>query len=134
VNVEQRKEYNDLWMILQHMDKAKVDLLPERYLAFVEKAMVPGWKTDIDPDIPIDHQPISSKTRDVLACLNLTYWARSPQERREFAEGLNANERAYAAKEPGPMTEAEYQDLLEVFDDWNDMFGPIPFWSESRGR
>jgi hypothetical protein len=27
----------------------------------------------------------------------------------------------------------DYQNLLEVFDEWEEMFGPIPFWAESRG-
>ena len=31
------------------------------------------------------------------------------------------------------MTEEEYQAFLRDFDDWNDLFGPIPFWAESRG-
>lgn len=128
------KEYNDLWVIFENLSKLELDRIPEKYQEFVRENMVPGVKSDIDPTVPIEEQILSQKTKDLLACLVLTYWAESVEDRRITAESIHRNELAYQGKDPAPMTEDEYQDLLSAFDYWNEVFGPIPYWAESRGR
>ncbi len=129
----QAKEYNDLWVILNNMPEEAKNAIPDKYMAFVKNSMLPDDVSDVSTEKPIEEQVLSSEVRGLLACLNLTYWSRDPEDRREFAEILNKNELIYQGKPDAPMTEEEYQEFLAVFDDWNEMFGPIPFWAESRG-
>ena len=128
----QAKEYNDLWVILNNMPEEAKKVIPEKYMAFVKESMLPDAESDISTEKPIEEQTLSSEVRGQLACLNLTYWARDPHDRYEFAKILHKNELAYQGKPEADMTNDDYQDLLEAFDGWNELFGPIPFWAESR--
>ena len=128
----QAKEYNDLWEILNNLPDVAKNAIPEKYMAFVKESMLPGAESGISTEKPIEEQTLSSEVRGHLACLNLTYWSRDIEDRYEFAEVMHKNELAYQGKPEADMTEEEYQGLLEVFDEWNEMFGPIPFWAESR--
>ena len=129
----QAKEYNDLWVILNNMPEEAKKVIPEKYMTFVKESMLPDAESDISTEKPIEEQTLSSEVRGQLACLNLTYWARNPHDRYEFAKILHKNEMAYQGKPDTDMTADDYQDLLEAFDGWNELFGPIPFWAESRG-
>jgi len=126
-------EYNDLWAVINNAEGSLVERLPERFLEFVKSSMVPGAEPDSGLTISGGEPEVPDAAKDLLATLYLTYWAESAGERRSFAEHLHANELAYAKEEPRPMTEEEYQAFLQDFDDWNDLFGPIPFWAQSRG-
>ena len=125
-------EYNDLWVILNNLPEVAKNAIPEKYMAFVKSSMLPDAESGISTETPIEEQTLSSELRGHLACLNLTYWAKDDDDRYEFAEIMHKNELAYQGKPEAEMTEADYQGLLEVFDEWNEMFGPIPFWAESR--
>ena len=125
-------EYNDLWVILNNLPEVAKKAIPEKYMAFVKSSMLPDAESGISTETPIEEQTLSSELRGHLACLNLTYWAKDDDDRYEFAEIMHKNELAYQGKPEAEMTEADYQGLLEVFDEWNEMFGPIPFWAESR--
>ena len=125
-------EYNDLWVILNNLPEVAKNAIPEKYMAFVKSSMLPDAESGISTETPIEEQTLSSELRGHLACLNLTYWAKDDDDRYEFAEIMHKNELAYQGKPETEMTEADYQGLLEVFDEWNEMFGPIPFWAESR--
>ena len=125
-------EYNDLWVILNNLPDVAKNAIPEKYMAFVKSSMLPDAEPGISTETPIEEQTLSSELRGHLACLNLTYWAKDDDDRYEFAEIMHKNELAYQGKPETEMTEADYQGLLEVFDEWNEMFGPIPFWAESR--
>ena len=117
------KEYNDLWVILQNMSRYQTEMIPDKYMEFVRDSMVESYESDIDPEIPLEEQVLSEKTKSLLASLYVTYWAEGESSRREFCERLFRNEQAASGKEPVPMTEEDYQDFLKVFDDWNDLFG-----------
>lgn len=125
-------EYNDLWVILNNLPEVAKNAIPEKYMAFVKSSMLPDAEPSISTEKPIEEQTLSSELRGHLACLNLTYWAKDDDDRYEFAEIMHKNELAYQGKPETEMTEEDYQGLLEVFDEWNEMFGPIPFWAESR--
>ena len=94
--------------------------------------MVAGEKSNIDPEMAIEEQQLSDETRDLLSCLIITYWGQGPFSRRQYVEKMHQNELRYQGKEPAKMTEKEYQEFLETFDFWEDEFGPIPYWAESR--
>ena len=54
----QGMEYNDLWLILQEMDKDKTALIPEKYRELVKASMVPGAVSEIDPHVGLEKQEI----------------------------------------------------------------------------
>ncbi len=126
-------EYNDLWVILENLPEDEAAMIPDKYKEFVKKSMIEGAGSDIDPNVSLAFQKISDKTRDLLACLTLTYWARDPEGRYDFADRLHKNELAQQGKPEEFLSADEYHELLAVFDDWNEIFGPIPFWATSRG-
>ena len=125
-------EYNDIDVILENLPEKDRNKIPVKYREFIKSAMVPGGTSSIRTDVPLEEQQLSDETKDLLAVLYLTYWAEGPKGRREYAELLFDNEQEYQGQEPSPMTEDDYQEFLESFDEWNELFGPIPFWAESR--
>lgn len=125
-------EYNDLWVILNNLPEEAKNAIPEKFMDHVKSSLIAGAESDIDTETPIEEQTLTGELRGLLACLNLTYWANDAEDRREFAEVMHRNEQIYQGKPETEMTEEDYQGLLEVFDEWNEMFGPIPFWAESR--
>ncbi len=129
----QNMAYNDLWLILQNADESASSLLPGKLLDFIQSSMVPDAKSEIDLSIPLYKQKLSGKTRGWLAALNLTYWAEDETDRRKLAQSLFRNEQLHNGNPEAFMSEADYQDILKEYDHWNEMFGPIPFWEESRG-
>ena len=125
-------KYNDLWAILENMPKHEAQRLPQKYRDFVKASMLEDATSSIRTDIPLEQQTISDKTQSLLSFLYLTYWASSAQDRRDFAELLMKNEQAYQGEPITAMTEETYQEFLLDFDDFNEIFGPMPFWAESR--
>ena len=125
--------YNDLLVIINNIKSSLYQLLPEKYVEFVKSCAAPDGRSDVKRNVPLEEQKLSEETRNHLAALYLTYWSEGPLSRREFAEKLYKNELAYGGKESRHMTEEEYQVFLEPFDDWNEMFGLIPYWAQSRG-
>ena len=122
-----RNQYNELYDILKNLSSYEVSKLPEKYIEFV--------KTQMDPSaepVSVDMEKLSPETKNLLGALTLTYWAGGTSGRRELAETMHKNQLAYEGKPDIAMTEEEYQDFLSVFDDWNERFGPIPYWTESR--
>lgn len=131
--MKQAQEYNDLWTIIENMPPREAGMLPEKFLNFVEAAMLPGAKPRVRTDLPLEEQQLPGEVKNLLASVYLTYWAKSASDRREFADGLHRSELRFRGEPSRPMTDEEYQDLLGAFDDWHFWFGRIPFWAESRG-
>jgi len=125
-------EYNDLWVILENLPEDATNAIPEKYRAFVRESMIKDGGSEVDTDKPLEEQTLSSEVRGLLACLTLTYWAKDADDRYSFAEVMHKNDLIFEGRPDAPMTEEEYQRLLEAFDEWNEIFGPIPFWAESR--
>ncbi|MBQ4252890.1 MAG: hypothetical protein II704_07580 [Erysipelotrichaceae bacterium] len=126
------KEFNNLWVILENIDKSLLERLPEKLIAFIKDSMDPNEKSDIDATISLQEQKLSSDTKSLLAALNLTYWVNSDNDRWELADRLHRNEMQAQGKPLTEISEEEYQGLLASFDDWNQLFGPIPNWAQSR--
>ncbi len=126
------KEFNNLWVILENIDKSLLERLPEKLIAFIKDSMDPNEKSDIDATISLQEQKLSPDTKSLLAALNLTYWVNSDNDRWELADRLHRNEMQAQGKPLTEISEEEYQDLLASFDDWNQLFGPIPNWAQSR--
>ncbi len=127
-----KKDFNDLWAILENLDKSLLERFPEKLITFIKDSRDPEVKSDIDSTIPLTEQELSPATRSMLAALNLTYWATNDDDRWGLADRLHRNEMLAQGKPLTEMSEEEYQDLLADFDVWNDLFGPIPHWARSR--
>ena len=128
--------YNDLWVILDNMPESEAKRVPAAFREFVKTAMDPDVVSEVDVRAPLEEQALSAETRSLLASLSLTYWANGTSERRELAEKMYRNELAFqglAEAEMTEMSEDDYQAVLASFDEWNELFGPIPFWPASRG-
>ncbi len=124
--------YNDLWVIIEKLPKWEAEKLPQKYRDLVERSRDPEAVSAIRTDVPLDQQTLSRQTKDALAALYLTYWCSGTRDRRDFAEKLYRNEQKVLGRPDEPMTEEAYQELLEAFDFWNEVFGPIPDWADSR--
>lgn len=119
--------YNDVWTILKYLPETEVQQLPEKLRDLIRESMDPEAVSEIRGDIPLDQQELSIETRKLLATLYLTYWAKDPKDRQDYVEKLHQNQAGETV-----MTEEDYQKYLEAFDEWNELFGPIPFWAQSR--
>ena len=128
----QSQIYNDLWKIITNLPSNEFEMIPERFRAFIKTSRLPNAEPRVRTDISLEKQDLDPEVRTYLASFSLTYWAKGPTDRREFAEEMHRNEQLFNGEAETPMTEEEYQKLLETFDDWHFGFGPIPFWGRSR--
>ena len=125
-------EYNELLVLIDHMDKESRSRIPQKFVEYLKERMIPGGETDIDPLHPFNADNASRKAVTLLAMITMLYLTENDKDRWEIADTFHHNQLEYEGKEIVPMTEEEYQDFLKEYDEWNESFGPIPFWSVSR--
>lgn len=121
--------YNDLWVLMNKLTTTQFRQIPEKFMDFVKDNMVRDYTSGIKLFGPVDWNLVSDETRNMLLMLFLTYLAMNPEERRNTADILFKNEYGKDAE----MNEEDYQDFIKTFDEWNTVFGLVPFWGESRG-
>ena len=104
-------------------------LIPDRFKKLVQDNMVPDYESKVSSYGRVDWSVVSQHARTIMVSLYVTYLAKGPSDRRKTSEGLFHNEHGADVE----MSEEDYQSFLESFDDWNVLFGAIPYWGESRG-
>ena len=121
--------FNDLWILMRKVTTSEYALIPDRFKKFVQDNMIPDYESKISPYGPVDWSLVTSNAGTFMISLYVTYLAKGPSDRRKTSEGLYHNEHGSEVE----MSEEDYQSFLESFDDWNVIFGAIPYWGESRG-
>ena len=86
--------YAEVYEILNILEEEYVEKIPKKIVDFFEKERIKEYKPDIKANVPLIDQNLKRETFVLLAILNLNYWCNSQEEKREFLNKLNENEKA----------------------------------------
>jgi hypothetical protein len=93
-----RKSYSEVYEILNLMDSAYLDKIPDKVKDLITNERDKEFKTNITTDISLEKQGLQIDTLTVLAILYLNYWCESEQEKKELIELFNEVDKTNAEK------------------------------------
>lgn len=85
--------YAELDEILSLMSSEYVDKIPLKFRDFLSREKDTNYIKKIDVNKPLEAQNLQRKTLVLLAVLRLNYWCENEEEKREFLNELNSNEK-----------------------------------------
>ena len=85
--------YSEVLEILNNMDKKYVNKIPKKLLDFFNNNSSKNYIEHINPEQDLKEQKLSKKTLDILALINLKYWTKSEEHRKELLMKYRENGR-----------------------------------------
>lgn len=85
--------YAELDEILSLMSSEYVDKIPLKFRDFLSREKDINYIKKIDVNKPLEAQNLQRKTLVLLAVLRLNYWCENEEEKLEFLNELNSNEK-----------------------------------------
>lgn len=85
--------YAELDEILSLMSSKYIDKIPLKFRDFLSREKDTNYIKKIDVNKPLEAQNLQRKTLVLLAVLRLNYWCENEEEKREFLNELNNNEK-----------------------------------------
>ena len=85
--------YNEVYAILNSMDKIYIDLIDKEYLNFIKSRMIKDKEISIDYNKPLLEQGLHSETFDIIADINLTYWKKNESSKEYLINKYQENEK-----------------------------------------
>ena len=80
--------------ILKYMPKEEVEKIPSKLREFFKEVSSKAYVTNINPNMPLDKQQITEKTKDIIALIYRNYWC-SEEERKELDQKLIENDKKF---------------------------------------
>lgn len=93
MRLETMLAYAEVYEILNLLEEEYVEKIPEKVRKFFEEERMKDYKPKIDVNKSLNEQNIRRETMVLLAILNLNYWCESEEEKQEFINELDKNER-----------------------------------------
>lgn len=78
------KAYAEVDVILSYMKNTYVEKIPKKMRELFKNEKLQGYEPNINPKIPLDEQNLQRKTYAILAMLNLNYWCKDENEKKEL--------------------------------------------------
>lgn len=95
---ERREAYVEVLEILDNMDSKYVKKIPKKLIQFFEANSSKEYKFQLVKNIPFEEQKLNNITISVLAMLNLNYWCKSEEHKKELLKKYYDNEMKYQEK------------------------------------
>lgn len=93
---------SEVWSILSQIEEKSA--IPEHILKYIEENRIKNYDANIDLNIPLEHQNISTKAIELLCYLNMEYFC--SKEEKEFLINIyKSNEKVKAQKEHKSLQE-----------------------------
>ena len=87
------KAYAEVDKILSFMDTTYVEKIPKKMRDLFRNEKLQNYEPNIDPKISLDEQKLQKKTYAILAMLNLNYWCKDEEEKKELIKLYAENDR-----------------------------------------
>lgn len=94
INQEYNLAISETLDILDHIKKADVDKISERFLRFLKENASNRYISTIDFNKPLKEMNLNPKTIGMLSIINKKFWC-NDQQRKEFERKLKDNELIY---------------------------------------
>jgi hypothetical protein len=89
-----KKAFSEVDMILDLIDSEMKNKVSANFIKFIKEEKDNNYKTNINPELPLEEQNILPETIDILALLKLNYWC-NEEEKKELLKVLNKNEQQF---------------------------------------
>ena len=66
--------YSEVYSILEKMKPEYIDKIPNKFKTMIIDEMDKNYNPEIDINIPLKEQKVTSKALTILAMINLNYW------------------------------------------------------------
>ena len=78
------KVYTEVLLILSYMEQTYVDMIPKKLLELFNEKKDKNYQPNINPNVSLKEQNLQRKTLALLAMLNLNYWCKDENEKKEI--------------------------------------------------
>ena len=95
MNIETRQAYSEVNMFLELIGEEMSNQIPLKLRKFFKREMDKNYIPTIDTKIPIKEQRLKRKTIAIIAGLNLQYWCKDEERKKELLEVYSNNEKKY---------------------------------------
>jgi len=95
VKSEQAYAYAEMLEILDILGEDYVGRLPKKLIKIFDTFKDETYEKHLDPEVPLDEQELSDKTRALVAVMLVNYWYESEEEKQELLATYKENERKY---------------------------------------
>ena len=95
MNIETRQAYSEVNTFLDLIGEELSGEIPIKLRKFFKREMDKSYIPIINPDKPIIEQNLKRKTIVIIAGLNINYWCKDPEKKKELLETYSNNERIY---------------------------------------
>ena len=85
---------SEVLVILKSIDTIYTEKLPQKFKDFLNNNQSSTYIPNIDLSKELKDMELKKETRNILELMYLNYWS-TPEEKKEFIEILNENERKY---------------------------------------
>ena len=92
---EQMKSYTEILTIINNMELKYKEKVPKKLIDFFERNKLKEYVFNIDFTKPLKEQKFSEKTLPLLAMINLNYWCKNEEEKKELIKHYSENEKKY---------------------------------------
>ena len=87
--------FSEVYEILRFLDKDLLERIPASVLKFIEEESDKNYKVDLNPELSLEEQNISTEAYNALGILKLKYWCKDDNEKQELMSIINKNEIIY---------------------------------------
>lgn len=95
MNIETRQAYSEVNKFLELIGEEMSNQIPLKLKKFFKREMDKNYIPTIDTKIPIKEQRLKRKTIAIIAGLNLQYWCKDEERKKELLEVYSNNEKKY---------------------------------------
>ena len=95
VKSEQAYAYAEMLEILDILGDDYVSRLPKKLIKIFDTFKDDTYEKHLNPEVPLDEQELSDKTRALVAVMLVNYWYESEEEKQELLATYKENERKY---------------------------------------
>ena len=92
------KAYTEVLLILSYMEQKYIDMIPKKLLELFNEEKDPNYQPDINPNTSLAEQNLQRKTLALLAMLNLNYWCKDENEKKELLKMYAENDKKIEAE------------------------------------
>lgn len=92
------KAYAEVLLILAYMEQKYIEMIPKKLLELFNEEKDKNYQPNINPNVSLAEQNLQRKTLALLAMLNLNYWCKDENEKKELLKMYSENDKKIKAE------------------------------------
>lgn len=92
---EKKIAYKQVLEVLNNMEKENVDKVPAKLIEFFKSNCDKDYIFKLNSENPLENQKLTQYSLAILAMLNINYWCKDEEEKKQLLNKYSENERKY---------------------------------------